>query len=241
MNELIELNPTEQFLANQNITMTLKEIADKYGKRHNDLKATFNLAVSKLSEENISYVQVVPVKVIVEKNNGAKETINSFTLDLRTMLWLMTKFDENMRMNVINFAFEKLEREKTLAIIEAKKPIMLANGMCSVRRGLSEAWCEEEEAPTESDIWNSLVWKGFCRTEAKVTVVRTIPESLNGHIGQMKAKGDVKYYPKTMRTVWEEFEQAGKPIKSEYERLKEEFKQVSEYYAEKIAEAKDKL
>jgi hypothetical protein len=57
----------------------------------------------------------------------------------------------------------------------------------------------------------------------------------------MKAKGDVKYYPKTMRTVWEEFEQAGKPIKSEYERLKEEFKQVSEYYAEKIAEAKDKL
>jgi hypothetical protein len=237
MNELITLNPTEQFLANQNITMTLKDVADKYNVEHKNATRDFKKMVTSLSDDELDTLNFELTSYI--DNSNRKQS--TFTLDLKTMLWFMTKFDHSLRLQVINFAFEKLEKEKTLAIIEAKKPIMLANGMCSVRRGLSEAWCEEEEAPTESDIWNSLVWKGFCRTEAKVTVVRTIPESLNGHIGQMKAKGDVKYYPKTMRTVWEEFEQAGKPIKSEYERLKEEFKQVSEYYAEKIAEAKDKL
>jgi len=30
MNELITLNPTEQFLANTNMTMTLKDVADNY-------------------------------------------------------------------------------------------------------------------------------------------------------------------------------------------------------------------
>lgn len=168
MNELITLNPTEQFLANQNITMTLKDIADKYGKRHNDLKATFNLAVSKLTEENIGYVEVVPVKLKIITANNKQETVNTFELDLRTMLWLMTKFDENMRMNVINFAFEKLKKDKELAIVEAKKLNMNTKGECSVRRAISEIWTNDDTvAPTESDIWDSLVWRGFVETKAK--------------------------------------------------------------------------
>jgi hypothetical protein len=241
MNELIKLNPTEQFLANQNISMTLKDIADRYGKRHNDLKATFNLAISKLSEENIGYVQVVPKKISIETGKGKIEEINTFSLDLRTMLWLMTKFDENMRMNVINYAFEKLEKDKDLAVIEAKKPKIYSDGRMSVRRCIYEAWDDNDvNVPNESDIWNSLIWKGFAVTKAKVTTTRVIPESIEGFIGSMKNRGFATYTPKVIRQVWSEFEDAKKPTVSEYERLKEEFSQISKYYEEKLLEAKDK-
>lgn len=237
MNELITLNPTEQFLANTNMTMTLKDVADRYDKRHSDLKSTFNLAVSKLSDENIGYVQVVPKKVEVKTGKGKVEVINTFTLDLRTMLWLMTKFDENMRMNVINFAFEKLQQEKTLAVVEAKKPKLYSDGKASVRRCSIEAWTEEEEAPTEHDIWNALVWKGFVVTKAKATTIRTINPELEGHIGQTKGVLPT-FDPLTVRKVVSEWNDAGSPVKSEYERLVEEFEQISKYYKEKIEQAK---
>jgi hypothetical protein len=233
---LIELSPTEQFLADQGITMTLKDIADKYGKRHSDLKATFNLAISKLSEENIGYVTVVPKKIQRETGKGKIETINTFTLDLRTMLWLMTKFDENMRMNVINFAFEKLEKEKKEAVKESRKPIMYDDGHATVRRCIMESF-QNEDAPKESDIWTALVWKGFVRTEAKVTVKRVIPDELDGFVGKMKWNTP-SFLPETIEKVYKEWVENKKPIKSEYERLVDEFEQISRYYKEKIEEAK---
>jgi hypothetical protein len=241
MSELITLNPTEQFLQNSGMTMTLKDIADKYGKRHNDLMDTFKLAVSKLTDENISYVAVVPVNLEITKGNGAKEIISSFELDLRTTLWLMTKFDENLRMNVINFAFEKLEESKRLAVKQAKLPKVYKDGNMSVRGCITSAWDDEEEAPMERDVWNAMVWKGFVITKAKATIQRKIPENLDGFIGSTKGdRGFATFKPHIVREVWEEFEKAGKPIKSEYERLKEEFAEISKYYEEKIAEAKGK-
>lgn len=236
MKELIKLNPTEQFLANTNLTMTLKDVADKYGKRHDNLTRDFKRMVAELSDENLDALNF-EVTSYIDKSNKSQTTIQ---LGLKTLVWFIAKFDHNLRLKVVEFAFEKLEEEKRKAIKEAKKPIMLPNGMCSVRRGLSEAWSDSEEAPNESEMWEALVWKGFCRTEAKVTVVRTIPEHLQGHIGHTKGKGDVKYYPSTLRAVWEEYEANGKPTVSEYDRLMEEFEQVSKYYTKKLEEAKPK-
>ena len=98
MDELMKLTPAEQFLANTNMTITLKEIADRYNKRHRNLKSTFNLALSKLSEENYASIRVAPITIPVKSGTGKVGKLDSFILDIKTMLWLMTKFDENMRM-----------------------------------------------------------------------------------------------------------------------------------------------
>jgi hypothetical protein len=235
MSELITLNPTEQFLQNTNTRVTLKEVADTYNKENFNLVNDFNKMVSTLSEESFNGLNFQGVNY-TDKKGEVRKTIE---MDMKTLVWFISKFDHEKRYQIVNFAFEKLEESKRLAIIEAKKPNMLPNGMCSVRRAISEVWDDDTvKAPTESDIWDSLVWKGFARTEAKVTVARTIPKELNGHVGVMKAKGDVKYYPETVEKVWSEFCEAGKPVKSEYERLKEEFAEISKYYEAKLAEAK---
>ena len=234
MKELIALNPTEQFLQNSNITMTLKDVSDKYKKRHSHLTRDLKKMIAELSDEELASTNFGQC-FYYDDNNVKRMT---FELDLKTLVWFIAKFDHSLRLQVINFAFEKLEESKKLAVKEAKKLNMNSKGQCSVRRAISEIWTDDEvKAPTETDIWNSLVWKGFVETKAKVTVARTIPEGLNGHVGTMKARGDVKFLPETIEKVWEEFIDAGKPVKSEYERLQEEFKHVSEYYEIKIAEA----
>jgi hypothetical protein len=238
MSELITLTPAEQFLADQNITMTLKEVADKYGKSHDDLKSALNLAISKLPERSISYVQIIPVQVEAINDKDAKEIINTLILDIRTMLWLMTKFDHEIRDRIVNFAFEKLRKEEDLAIIEARKPKRYKDGSASIRRCLLDAYSDDEELPKEDDVWNALISRGIIETKAKVSIVRRLTPEFEDIVGTSKKHGMPAFYePSFIREIVEEWEESGKPKKSEYERLQEEFEEISKYYSEKLAEA----
>ena len=179
-----------------------------------------------LMDEQTSYV---------DDSNRKQRTFN---LDLKTMLWFMTKFDHALRLDVINFAFEKLEKEKTLAVIEAKKPKIYSDGRMSVRRCLSEAWSDEEDAPQEKELWEALIWKGFAESVAKVTTTKKIPNGLDGYIGSTKGehRGFATYNPDVVKEAWDEFVESGKPVKSERDKLIEEFAQVSKYYEDKLKE-----
>jgi hypothetical protein len=247
MNELIKLSPTEQFLANQNITMTLHELSSgvitvnvpkkKSGELidNKNLVQKFNSMVSELDEDRFNELNFQPVKYVDKKG----ETRPTISMDLKTFTWFTTSYDHNLRMDVVNFAFEKLEKEKDLAVIEAKKPKIYPDGRMSVRRCISEAWDDTEiGVPNENDIWNSLIWKGFATTKAKVTTTRVIPEEMEGFIGAMKNRGFATYTPSVIKKVWREFEEAIQPVVSEYDRLKEEFSQISKYYEKKLLEAK---
>jgi phage regulator Rha-like protein len=88
MNELITLNPTEQFLANQNITMTLKDVADKYNVEHKNATRDFKKMVTSLSDDELDTLNFELTSYI--DNSNRKQS--TFTLDLKTMLWFMTKF-----------------------------------------------------------------------------------------------------------------------------------------------------
>lgn len=219
MNELIRLTPTEQFLANTDMTITLKEIADKYNKRHNDLKSVFNLAVSKLSEENLGYVSVVPKKIEIKTGKGRVETINTFALDIRTMLWLITKFDHNLRFHVVNYAFEKLEKEKLIALKEAKKPIVYPDGNTSVGRCISEAW-EDHDEDIQTHIPLKLV--SFCQ--------KNIETELHNRFKDKKINGE--YFRLSDDDISE--------LVEEFDRLVEEFELVAKYYRKKLNEERTK-
>lgn len=231
MNELIKLSPTEQFLANTNMSITLKEIADKYNIVHKNSLRDFKKMVLSLKDDEIDRLKFEPIS-FKDQYNRDQTTLK---LDLKTMLWFMSKFDHSLRLQFIDYAFEKLEKEKALAVNEAKKPRIYYDGNMSVRRCISEAWEDDDEkVPNESDVWDALIWKGFAKTKAKVTTTKVVPSGLEGHVGAMKNRGFATYKPNTIKSVWLEFEKAGKPVKSERERLVEEFEEISKYYKDKI-------
>jgi len=239
MNELIKLTPTEQFLQNTNMTITLKEIADKYGKENSKLVKSFEQQIGNLTDDRFESFDFWVDTVATQTGTGRIQNLKTYSMNVKTMVWFVAKFDANLRADVINYAFEKLEKEKSLAVKEAKKPIVYHDGRTSVRRCISEAWEDsDEQVPNESDIWDALIWKGFAMTKAKVTTTKIVPSNLEGHIGAMKNRGFATYHPDLVRQVWEEFELAGKPVKSETERLTEEFEKISKYYEEKLREAK---
>ncbi len=235
--ELIELNATEKFLAKQGVTITLKEVADEYNKKNSNLMRDFKKMIASLNDDELAALRFEGSSYI-----GEDSTVRpTFNLDLKTMLWFMTKFDHSLRLKVINYAFNKLEEEKQEAVKQAKLPKIYKDGNMSVRGCIATAWDDSEDAPMEKDIWNALVWKGFVVTRAKATIQRKIPDNLDGFIGSTKGdRGFATFKPHIVREVWEEFEKANKPVKSEYERLHDEFTQISEYYNKKLEEAKNK-
>ena len=56
---LLELTNKEQELQGLGVKVTLKEIADKYGKEHKNLKRDFNLMISRLNEEELASLKKV--------------------------------------------------------------------------------------------------------------------------------------------------------------------------------------
>ena len=58
MTELIELTSTEKFLEKSGFKITLKEVADKYGKLHYNMTRDFHKMISEVSEENLASLNV---------------------------------------------------------------------------------------------------------------------------------------------------------------------------------------
>jgi len=73
--------------------------------------------------------------------------------------------EEEIR-EVLEYLEEK-KQEMLNAVKEAKLPRFYPDGNTSVRRGLLEAWSEEEETPEGSAMWNGLVYYGYAKSVAK--------------------------------------------------------------------------
>jgi hypothetical protein len=81
MNELIELNPQELFLQNTGLTMTLKQIADQYGKENSNLMRDFHKMLSVLNEEEIATLNYEHCKYKGANN----KTLPTICMDYHTM------------------------------------------------------------------------------------------------------------------------------------------------------------
>jgi hypothetical protein len=179
--------------------------------------------------------------VDIQTGKGKIETLKTYKLDIKTLVWFIAKFDANLRASIINYAFEKLQEDRqnaiALAVKEAKKPKVYKNGFMSVRGCIAEAFDDIEDDVNESDVWNALVYNGLVVTKAKVTIKRDVPEELEGVVASGKYSMAV-FKPNIVREAYDKWIKAGKPIKSEYERLIEEFAEVSKKYTKLIEEAK---
>jgi len=74
MKDLIELTPTESFLQNAGFKMTLKDVADQYGKENKNLVSDFNKMISTLDEERFNELKFQPVKY-TDKKGELRPTI----------------------------------------------------------------------------------------------------------------------------------------------------------------------
>ena len=239
-NELVELTSTEMFLQESGISMTLNDIANKYEKRHSNLKRDFFEAYSKLTETNIDMLRFEQTSYI-DSSNRKQQTL---ALPIHTLVWFISKFDENLRADIINYAFTRLQdehKQEVLAEIKkAKAPRVYKDGRQSVRGCLATAWKDDEDAPTETEIWKALKWKKIAETKPKVTVQNVLPDDKVGIVDAVDmGKGAIVYNPDLVRSVWEAYELAGEPNgESEYDRLVAEFAEVTKHYEERLKEAK---
>ena len=249
MNELIELNETEQFLQDSGVRVTLKQVADKYGKEHFNLMNDFKRMITSLTDLELATLNFQDRKFKTVEGN----LYFTFELDLKSLVWFVTKFDHSKRLQVVNFAFEKLKEEKDALILEnvkevekitlaSKKPIVFSDGRMSVRGCHQENWkdAEQDGIPNEADIWRSLVWKSLIVTHAKATISRTIPADMEGFIGVSNKRSTPTFLPQDIKRVWEQYVEAGKPVESESVRLMEEFEAISLEYKERIRLAKER-
>jgi len=238
--KLIKLTSTEKFLQDSGLKLTLKEVANKYDIRHDNAMRDFKKMVATLSDDELNLLHFEIVKY-TDKKGELRPTIE---MDFRTTIFFVTKFDHNKRLNVINYAMSKVsedtEKETQKLLKEANLPIMHPDGKCSVRRGILKAWSEEEDSPSETEVWDSLIEIGYAKSKAKVTISRVIPESQEGIIGVSKKRGLPTYEPKLIKGVWDKYVEKGKPQVSEYDRLIQEFKDVSDIYREKIEKLRQK-
>jgi len=174
-------------------------------------------------------------------NNKVIKKIKTYRMDLKTLIWFIAKFDANLRLDIVNFAFSKLEESNKIdidkAIEIAKKPKVYENGYMSVRGCIGVAFDDIEEPVSESDVWDALVWNGIAVTKAKVTIKRVLSNSMENIIGNSK-KNTVVFDPNVVRNAYDKWLKDGKPKPTEYERLKQEFEQIANYYHEMMEKAK---
>ena len=114
---LLELTNKEKELQGLGVKVTLKEIADKYGKNHNHLKRDFNLMVSRLSEEEKDLTKFGQISYL-DSYNREQETIE---MDFVTTIWFIAKFDESLRLKIVLYAVNKFKEEKNLELEHTHK------------------------------------------------------------------------------------------------------------------------
>ena len=247
MKELIELTPQEDYLQDRGTRVTLNDVAKgdlgvspktKTGSiiSHKNLLQKFNTMVEALNESECSQLNFQPAK-FRDTQGKARPTIE---MDLKTLVWFASSYHHSLRLSIVTYAFDKMKRESDTrlaeAVKEAKQLQKLITGECSIRRCITEAWNEMEEAPNESEVWQAMTWKNLAEATYVTKLIRVIPDGLNHIVGVMKHPGNVKYNPQLVRDTWEDYVEAGKPSPTERERLTTEYNIVLENYKKKFEE-----
>ena len=44
-------------------------------------------------------------------DRGSTKEIETYEMDMKTMIWFVSKFNHELRLRIVNYAFDKLEQE----------------------------------------------------------------------------------------------------------------------------------
>jgi len=234
-NELIKLNETEQFIANTGLTMTLKDIADYVGKEHKNVSRDFKKMLADLSDDEINQLKFE----LVEYSDKKGEMRPTFNMDLKTMLLVMTKYNTSLRLQVINFALEKLEKKKEEEIKQVKamaeKCRIYDDGSTTIN-GLIEHYGFTDDYDT---IKNALLWKGVIDIVPKVTIKNVHNTTFQGIVWTShtikKTNGvpvqGYAFLSEPTKSIVDQYKKAGSPDVNL--NLREEFENAMQVYISK--------
>jgi len=200
MKDLIELTGQEVSLEAAGITFTLKEIADKFSIRHKDLKDQFEKDLNSLSEDKVSERNFRSEKYEVITGKNTKRTYDTYRLGIRETVWVISRFKADLRLQVVDYAFDKLkeEHERDMLLLE-KENKKLEKKVNKLELDKFNDWDEEyttasryvKEHPelniTASDLLDMMSDSGLIETKIVTRQVRLPVEgkSLHGKKGTL--------------------------------------------------------
>jgi len=216
---LITLTESEQYLQDANFKMTLKDVADKYGKKHSNLIRDFYIDISQLDDDELLALHFEQSIFEAKSGKGKIDKYKTLSLDFKTLIWFIARFDSKLRLQIINFAFEKYQEEQNNKLLEiksmAEKVRLHEDGTTSIT-GLIQHYGFEEDYQTIKD---ALTWKGVMDIELKITTRPKMNDNYNGIVflhkkyqkDNTKTTTDVSYFKEPVKTIVEQYKKAGMP------------------------------
>ena len=107
MNDLIKLTGAELAVADRGITFTLYDLAKRFDKDHSKALKAFAKDISNLRPDQFDARQIVEREFKTESGNIYK----TYEVDVKTAVWFSARYDPSLRMDIVNYAFEKLEQD----------------------------------------------------------------------------------------------------------------------------------
>jgi hypothetical protein len=210
MFNLIELTQTE--VALQDMSFTLKEIAEKFGIRHDNAMRDFRKDFDKLSTNHREVLtpQIEELKFSL-KNNQSYATLK---ISLPLMLWFSAKYSPELRMNIVNYALTKLDDERKELVLtiqkneEETKKLQKKIHQISVNKfnkhqdfnTASRLVHELNLNMTASDLLDELTERGVIET---TTVTRQVRKPLDDDLTMTGPKGELLISQKFVKKILE--------------------------------------
>ena len=114
---LLKLLLTGAEIAAQNsgVECNLYDLAKRYGRTnknfHSNAVRSFETMVSNLTPANHQLLAYEESSFTTETGNGTVKTFKTYNMDIKTAVWFASKYEDNLRFEIINYAFSKLEED----------------------------------------------------------------------------------------------------------------------------------
>ena len=163
----------------KDISFTLKEVADKYGKRHDHLMRDFKVMVSTLNEKEVSLPKFGESKFIAKTGNNTDKEFTTISMDFKTLIWFIAKFDHALRLQIVNYAFDKLQEDYNKELEVKSKELQetsrkLSKLQASKYNDYDDGWSSMSRIVTEGKV-NLSVSETLDIMEAQGHCKRTFP------------------------------------------------------------------
>jgi len=188
--DLVEFTGQEIALLDKDLNFTLYELSKKYNRDHSKMVRQFESDINKLKPHKQSTLHFGERKITIKTGKNTNQTIKTYSMDIKTAVWFSARFDPSLRVNVVNYAFTKIEdnykiQQNKVKELETKlkdRPKVVAVNTSNVNRKLRHKELME------------LVEKGYLEhTTRKVVKHNYEVTELGNEIGYFKEDSVIKY------------------------------------------------
>jgi len=211
MNELIELTSKEAMLSG--VIVSMKDICDAQGIRHDNAMRDFKKELTKLDSETAASIAPHLEELNYSLNKG--QTYPTIGMPLKTAVWFFTKYDAQLRHNIVDYAFSKMTEEFTEQIEQDQKEIgLLTKQVVKLESDKFVNWSttdktvsrfikENSLSVTPTDFLNKLEECGELKTVEVLTTKRILTEE---SVGSYTDKGSLTFPEDFLRSIAQSME-----------------------------------